>query len=163
MVAEGPFCSIDPSRIVAENEPAFAIRDAYPVTESHTLIIPRRHVTSWFETTDEERLAMFTLVDQVKSDLENVVGADPRVRPPTGHPGEGAHTGAPLRANGVIDGYNLGLNIGACAGQTVWHVHLHLIPRREGDVENPIGGVRNVIPEKGDYKRNPSSPQRLNR
>lgn len=117
-----PFCDIPPERIVAESELCVAIRDAYPVTEGHTLIITRRHVESWFDTTDGERLEMLRMDDE----LAGTQGAD---------------------------GHNLGLNVGQAAGQTIPHVHLHIIPRRDGDVDDPTGGVRNVIPGKGNYRK----------
>ena len=116
---------IDPRHWLASNELAFAIRDKYPVTEGHTLVVPRRVVSDWFEATDEERRAIFALVDKVKTDLD--AGDD-----------------AP-------DGYNIGINVGAAAGQTVFHLHVHVIPRRRGDMADPRGGVRHVIPERGNY------------
>lgn len=119
------FLDIDPENWVASNELTFAIRDKYPVTEGHTLVVPRRVVSDWFEATDEERRAIFALVDKVKADLD--AGDD-----------------AP-------DGYNIGINVGAAAGQTVFHLHVHVIPRREGDMADPRGGVRHVIPERGNY------------
>ena len=119
-----PFCQIPPERIIAQNEHAFAIRDAFPVSPGHTLIIPKRHVGSFFDTTQEEKLALLALLDEAKA---------------------------------VIDGeyqpasYNIGINDGAAAGQTVPHLHIHLIPRYTGDVEDPRGGVRWVVAEKARY------------
>jgi len=121
-----PFCDLDPSRVVAQSELAVALRDGYPVSEGHTLIVPRRHVSDWFDATDEERTEIFKLVDECKQSL------DPERAP---------------------DGYNIGMNIGIAAGQTVMHLHVHLIPRYEGDVDDPTGGVRLVVPEKGNYRR----------
>ena len=109
---------------VASNALAFAIRDGFPVSPGHTLIVPRRLVATWFEATREEQVAMLELVDVVKAQLE-----------------------AELQP----DGYNIGINAGAAAGQTVMHPHLHLIPRFAGDVPDPRGGVRHVIPGKGNY------------
>ena len=120
-----PFCTIPISRIIAGNELAFAIRDGFPVTELHTLVIPKRHIADWFGLTAEELLACDELI---KSERERIVAADPSV-----------------------SGFNIGINAGTSAGQTVFHCHIHLIPRRDGDVANPRGGVRNVIPGMGDY------------
>ncbi|PRQ01230.1 DEAD/DEAH box helicase family protein [Enhygromyxa salina] len=119
------FSSIPRSQWVATNELAFAIRDGYPVSEGHTLVIPKRVVASWFQATEAERAAILQLVDRVKADL------DRELQP---------------------DGYNIGINDGAAAGQTVAHLHVHVIPRWDGDVDDPRGGVRFVIPERGNYK-----------
>lgn len=119
-----PFLDIAPDEWVASNELAFAIRDGFPVTEGHTLVIPRREIATWWEASAEERAAMMALVDEVRAEL------DERFEP---------------------DGYNLGMNLGAAAGQTVFHLHLHVIPRYDGDVDDPRGGVRHVIPAKGNY------------
>ncbi len=116
------FLAVSSELWVASNTLAFAIRDANPVTDGHTLVIPRRLVVDFFGTTDEERLALFALVDEVKRAL------DASHRP---------------------DGYNVGFNAGAAAGQTVFHLHLHVIPRYAGDVEDPRGGIRHVIPDRG--------------
>lgn len=118
------FLTVPRERWVAHNVLAFAIRDLHPVTEGHTLVIPKRLVVDFFETTDEERLALFGLVDEVKRAL------DATLRP---------------------DGYNVGFNAGEAAGQTVFHLHLHVIPRYRGDVEDPRGGIRHVIPALGNY------------
>ncbi|MCB9615531.1 MAG: HIT family protein [Sandaracinus sp.] len=118
------FLSVPRERWVAQNALAFALRDLHPVTEGHTLVIPKRLVVDFFETTDEERLALFALVDEVKRAL------DATLRP---------------------DGYNVGFNAGEAAGQTVFHLHLHVIPRYRGDVEDPRGGIRHVIPGRGNY------------
>jgi len=118
------FLHIPTSKWVASNDLAFAIRDKFPVTEGHTLVIPRRPVVDWFGATDPERSALMSLVDVVKADL------DKALRP---------------------DGYNVGFNSGVAAGQTVMHLHLHVIPRRSGDMDDPRGGVRHVIPSRGNY------------
>ena len=118
------FCAIPPEQILIDGPIAVAARDSYPVSKGHTLIIPRRHVASFFETTDEERRAMLNLLDEVKALLD-------REHKP--------------------DGYNIGINNGAAAGQTVMHLHMHLIPRYAGDLPDPRGGVRWVIPEKAAY------------
>jgi len=119
------FCDVPPDRIIAENELAFALLDKYPVAPGHVLVCPRRHVASFFELTDAETAAIFHLVHGMKS------RCDAQLRP---------------------RGYNIGVNVGTVAGQTVGHVHVHLIPRYDGDVEDPTGGVRNVIPGKGNYR-----------
>ncbi len=118
-----PFCG-DGLNILRENELAYAIYDKYPVSRGHILIIPKRHVSSYFDTTPEERRAMEALLDECKTFLDE--------------------THSP-------DGYNIGINVGQAAGQTIFHVHLHLIPRYEGDLDDPRGGVRGVIPEKRIY------------
>ncbi|MCA9541300.1 MAG: DEAD/DEAH box helicase family protein, partial [Myxococcales bacterium] len=117
---------ITPTDHVAGNALAFAIRDRYPVSTGHTLIMPTRHVATWFDATTDEQAAMMALAAEVKADL------DARCAP---------------------DGYNLGLNVGEAAGQTVMHLHLHVIPRYRHDVDDPRGGVRYVIPERGNYLR----------
>ena len=109
---------------VASNALAFAIRDGFPVSPGHTLIVPRRLVATWFEATREEQVAMLELIDAVKAQMDAEFGPD---------------------------GYNVGINTGAAAGQTVMHLHIHLIPRFHGDVPDPRGGVRHVIPGKGNY------------
>ena len=118
------FCSISKDHVLIDHPLAFAKSDGYPVSKGHTLIIPRRHVASFFETTEEERLAMMKLLDEVKTML------DREHRP---------------------DGYNIGINNGAVSGQTVMHLHMHLIPRYAGDRPDPRGGVRWILPEKAAY------------
>jgi diadenosine tetraphosphate (Ap4A) HIT family hydrolase len=122
---ECPFCDVAADRVVAGNAHALAIRDAFPVNPGHTLVVPRRHVSSWFESSSEERLAMFALLDRVRLEL------DEQLRP---------------------DGYNIGINVEEAGGQTVMHLHVHLIPRFKGDVDDPAGGVRFVLPERGNYR-----------
>jgi len=117
-----PFCH--PDGVLFGNELAFVKPDKFPVNPGHLLIVPRRHVTDFFLTTAEERTAMLSLLDKAKKYLD------------------GQH--AP-------DGYNVGANVGEVAGQTIMHVHLHLIPRYKGDLENPRGGVRGVIPSRQSY------------
>jgi len=124
-----PFSSIPESQWVACNELAFAVRDIYPVSPGHTLVIPKREVPTWFEATRDERRAILDLVDELKADLDRTE------RP---------------------DGYNIGINVGTVAGQTVAHLHLHLIPRFSGDMPDPDGGVRRVIRGKGTY---PTAPE----
>lgn len=120
-----PFCELPPQRIVAENELAIAFRNAFPVTEHHTLIIPKRHVADYFDIFQPERTAMQSLMDEQRN---LILGMDP-----------------------TVSGFNIGINAGTNAGQTIFHCHMHLIPRRKGDVEEPRGGVRGVIPSKRDY------------
>ena len=117
-----PFCQ--PRATVLQNALAFALLDNFPVTPGHVLLVPRRHVADWFETTPDERLHLFALADDARRWLL-------KERTP--------------------DGFNLGINVGESAGQTVFHVHLHLIPRYKGDVANPRGGVRGVIPARQSY------------
>lgn len=121
--ADCPFCNIE-EEVLVQNRHCFAIADRYPVSEGHTLIIAKRHVRDYFELDKEEREACFDLLDQVKHDLDN------RLDP---------------------DGWNIGINCGSVAGQTVFHFHCHLIPRYEGDMEDPRGGVRHTIKGKGYY------------
>jgi len=110
------FCDVPKESIIAENELAFAIFDKYPVNPGHALIIPKRHFVSFFDATGEELLSLHRLVLEVKRTLDRQY--DP-------------------------DGYNVGVNVGECAGQVVWHVHLHVIPRFVGDSPRP-GGLRRV-------------------
>ena len=122
------FCDLQKvsrERILEENALAYVIRDGFPVTEYHSLIIPKRHVKNYFELTQAEINAINQLIKSQKQLLD---GTDP-----------------------AINGYNIGMNCGESAGQTVFHCHVHLIPRRTGDVKSPRGGVRHVIAGKGDY------------
>ena len=122
------FCNTEDSSFTVQNELAYASYDTYPVSKYHCLIIPKRHIKDFFELTDEELVACNDLIRKVK---DEVIKKDPN-----------------------IDGFNLGTNIGRVSGQSILHCHFHLIPRREGDVDNPQGGVRSVIPNKQHYKRN---------
>ena len=108
-----------------ENNLALAFYDKYPVTEGHTLIIPKRHFESYFDITQAELNAIQQLIQQQRSAL--------------------------LEKDAAITGFNIGINQGVDAGQSIFHLHVHLIPRRKGDMDNPKGGVRHVIPEKGKY------------
>jgi diadenosine tetraphosphate (Ap4A) HIT family hydrolase len=119
-----PFCTLTPERIIAENDLAVVVRDGFPVSPGHTLILPRRHVGSFFGITSDERTAMLILLDWAKAALE---------------------------LEFLPSGYNVGINDGADAGQTVPHLHIHLIPRYPGDRDDPRGGVRWVLPDKADY------------
>ena len=119
-----PFCTLPPERIVDSDNACVVIRDGFPVSRGHTLIIPRRHVGSFFDLNSDERKSLLTLLDCAKTTL------DLECQP---------------------DGYNIGINDGAAAGQTVAHLHIHLIPRYEGDQKDARGGVRWIFPEKADY------------
>jgi diadenosine tetraphosphate (Ap4A) HIT family hydrolase len=119
-----PFCRLPDERVLESNAHARAIADAFPVSPGHTLIIPRRHAASLFDLTGEEALAVHELLGRMKTHFDR-----------TNNPA----------------GYNIGVNIGRAAGQTVMHVHVHLIPRYPGDVNDPTGGVRNIIPGRGQY------------
>ena len=119
------FCELEAERIISENELCVAIKDAFPVTEHHTLVIPKRHVSDYFELYQPERNAIDQMLHEQR---QSILGQDDKVT-----------------------GFNIGINAGASAGQTVFHVHVHLIPRRKDDVEDPRGGVRGVIPTKQAY------------
>jgi diadenosine tetraphosphate (Ap4A) HIT family hydrolase len=119
-----PFCCISEARIVGENEHAVWIYDGFPVSPGHSLVIPKRHVHSFFEISEVERASLLALLDHAKG------LADKTLNP---------------------NGFNIGINDGPAAGQTVSHLHIHLIPRFKEDQKDPRGGVRWVIPEKADY------------
>jgi diadenosine tetraphosphate (Ap4A) HIT family hydrolase len=120
-----PFCNLPADRaLLAISETVFAIYDGYPVNPGHALIIPKRHAANYFELSEEEQAACFRLLNEVKAVVQE------RYRP---------------------DGFNVGINVEEAAGQTVGHVHIHLIPRYWGDVGEPRGGVRGVIPSKQQY------------
>ena len=122
------FCKKINCKVLEEKKYFFVIRDtAYPVTEHHTLIISNRHVSNFFELDGEENKELSIILKNQKEELQNL--------------------------DKTITGFNVGVNIGKDAGQSIMHCHIHLIPRREGDVEDPRGGVRGVIPEKQKYKR----------
>jgi diadenosine tetraphosphate (Ap4A) HIT family hydrolase len=119
-----PFCHLDQSRITLENECAVAFLDAFPVAEGHMLVVPKQHVASLFDLPDAEQVAIWKLVALVRDKLAS---------------------------NLQPDGFNVGVNDGPAAGQTVLHAHVHVIPRRVGDVADPRGGVRWIIPDKAAY------------
>ena len=121
------FCNAKESGIATENELAYASYDSYPVSDFHCLIIPKRHVKDYFEMSDEEILACNDLIMKIKNEI--------------------------LAKDKTVKAFNIGTNVGKISGQSIMHCHIHLIPRREGDVENPQGGVRSVIPKKQHYKR----------
>ncbi len=119
-----PFCHRDPARVLAEDDLTVLYKDGFPVSPGHTLIIPKRHVATLFEATESELQALLKALHRAKTILDEMH-----------HP----------------DGYNIGINHGEAGGQTVFHLHIHLIPRYEGDREDPKGGVRWVLPEKARY------------
>ena len=117
-------CNSNSERIVRANETAIAIYDAYPLNPGHALIIPKRHISSFFSALPDERADLLALLDQMKAELDTSLAPH---------------------------GYNIGINDGPAAGQTVPHLHIHLIPRHEGDTQDPRGGVRWVLPDKAAY------------
>lgn len=119
------FCEIPQDRVIASNALAYAVRDSYAVTPMHSLIMPKRHVKTYFELGRPEINACNQLLDELRSQIS---GEDD-----------------------LVEGFNIGMNCGEVAGQSIFHCHIHLIPRRKGDVESPRGGVRHVIPGKGNY------------
>ena len=119
------FCEISRERIVLENELAYAIRDGFPVTPFHTLIIPKRHIENYFGLTNSELIACDALIHRAREQI--------------------------LIEDKFVEGFNIGMNSGAVAGQAIFHCHIHLIPRRPGDAEKPRDGDRHLIPGKGDY------------
>ena len=121
------FCKIRREELQFENKLAYSSTDSYPVSEFHSLIVPKRHVQTYFELTNEEIQACNELIMETKEKI--------------------------LKQDSSVKGFNIGTNAGKVAGQSIMHCHIHLIPRREGDVENPQGGVRSVIPKKQHYKR----------
>ncbi len=121
------FCNSKISGIAHENELAYASYDSYPVSENHCLIIPKRHVADYFDLSNEELIACNDLIKIIKKEV--------------------------LDKDKSVKAFNIGSNAGIEAGQSIMHCHIHLIPRRKDDVENPQGGVRSVIPKKQHYKR----------
>ena len=121
------FCEIRKEELQFENQLAYSSIDSYPVSEFHSLIVPKRHVETYFELTKKEIQACNELILKTKEKI--------------------------LKQDSSVQGFNIGTNAGKSAGQSIMHCHIHLIPRREGDVENPQGGVRSVIPNKQHYKR----------
>ena len=107
-----PFCQLEPDRIIAENEYALLVRDGYPVSPGHSLVIPKRHTETYFSLTQEELIACDVLLRELRDDI--------KVK------------------DSKVKGFNIGINVGKVAGQTVFHCHIHLIPRREGDVDDVV-------------------------
>lgn len=123
-----PFCEPDPARVVDSDAHTLTLRDAFAVSPRHTLVVVRRHVGSAFELTAAEWEAVRCAIARARAVIDAEL-----------HP----------------DGYNIGINVGSAAGQTIDHVHVHLIPRYLGDVPDPVGGVRGVIPGRANYRRQP--------
>ena len=121
------FCKIRKEELQFENQLAYSSKDSYPVSEFHSLIVPKRHVETYFDLNKEEILACNDLILKTKEKI--------------------------LKQDSSVKGFNIGTNAGKVAGQSIMHCHIHIIPRRDGDVENPQGGVRSVIPSKQYYKR----------
>jgi diadenosine tetraphosphate (Ap4A) HIT family hydrolase len=119
-----PFCDLDDGRIIFESKLSILIRDAFPVSEGHSLIIPKRHVQSFFELKENEKHDLLEVLEIGKHNIERYI---------------------------IPDSYNVGINNGIAAGQTIPHTHIHLIPRFTGDVKDPRGGIRWLIPEKANY------------
>ena len=121
------FCNTNNKEYFFENNLAYSTFDTYPVSEFHLLIVPKRHIKNYFELTNNEMIACNKIILLSKNKIEQM--------------------------DQTIKGFNIGINCGKAAGQSIMHCHIHLIPRREGDVENPQGGVRGVIPSKQHYVR----------
>ena len=119
-----PFCELDKDQIVANSSHGLAVRDGFPISPGHTLIVPRRHVASFFDLSSEEQSDLLELINDTKKLLESEF---------------------------YPQGYNIGINDGPAAGQTVMHLHIHIVPRYEGDVTDPRGGIRWIFPEKANY------------
>jgi diadenosine tetraphosphate (Ap4A) HIT family hydrolase len=119
------FCNMDEDRIIMENNFTYAIYDAFPVSLKHALIIPKRHVQTYFDLTGDEVISSNSMIKKLRDII--------------------------LNEDSRVEGFNIGVNNGEVAGQTILHCHIHLIPRRKNDVDNPRGGIRHVIPGKGYY------------
>ena len=117
-------CKLPSERIIAECKLTYTIRDGYELSPGHSLILPKRHMPTFFDVTVDEQAALFAAIQQAKQELDREFSPD---------------------------GYNIGINNGEFAGQSIPHLHIHLIPRYRGDVENPKGGVRWALPERADY------------
>lgn len=122
-----PFCTPDSARLIFEADRFIGLWDGFPVSPGHALVIPRRHIATWFDATREEQVALLDGIEQARQEI--------------------------LRRH-QPDGFNIGINVHAAAGQTVFHLHIHVIPRYSGDIPDPRGGVRNVIPQRGNYLQN---------
>jgi diadenosine tetraphosphate (Ap4A) HIT family hydrolase len=122
--SECPFCSPSEDEMIIKDRLCYSRWDKFPVSKGHILIIPFRHVSSYFDTTHDEKKSIAKLIEACKKILDQQFSPD---------------------------GYNIGVNVGEPAGQTVMHCHIHIIPRYIGDIENPRGGVRGVIPHKREY------------
>lgn len=124
MEQDCPFCSLDPARLFHETDLVVGLWDAYPVNPGHALLVPRRHVPGWFEASEDERKDLMEGVQTARAAILEI--HEPQ-------------------------GFNLGINMGEAAGQTVFHLHVHLIPRYSGDIDDPRGGIRCLIPGKARY------------
>ena len=121
------FCNSKKSGVAYENKLAYASYDTYPVADLHCLIIPKRHINNYFDLSDEELIACNNLIKVVKKEI--------------------------VEKDKTVEAFNIGTNVGKISGQSIMHCHIHLIPRRKGDVNNPQGGVRSVIPKNQHYTR----------
>ena len=121
------FCNSNASGIAHQNELAYASYDTYPVSNLHCLVIPKRHFPDYFDLTNEELIACNDLIKKIKNEI--------------------------TKKDQTVKAFNVGTNAGKISGQSIMHCHIHIIPRRDGDVENPQGGVRSVIPKIQHYKR----------
>ncbi len=119
-----PFCTIAPEKMVAQDSLTFTVRDTLPLSPGHTLILPKRHIASIFEATKEEVAALWEAIQQARRGLIREFSPD---------------------------GFNIGINDGLASGQTILHLHIHLIPRYKGDMPDPRGGIRWIFPEKAKY------------
>jgi diadenosine tetraphosphate (Ap4A) HIT family hydrolase len=119
-----PFCHPDRSRMFHEGELVIGLWDRFPVSDGHVILVPKRHVATWFDAATDEQMELIATIDVARKHI---------------------------LARYTPDGFNLGVNVGEAAGQTIFHLHLHIIPRYRGDVADPTGGVRQVIPGKGNY------------
>ena len=121
------FCKIDKKNVIYENDYAYVNYDPYPVSKFHSLIIPKRHIIDFFDLNENELIACYDVIHKIKNKI--------------------------IKKDKTVKGFNIGTNAGLISGQTIMHCHIHLIPRRKGDVDNPQGGVRAVIPLKQHYLR----------
>ena len=121
------FCNSKSSGIAHQNELAYASYDTYPVSNFHYLIIPKRHINDYFDLANGELVACNNLIKIIKNEI--------------------------IEKDNTVEAFNIGTNVGKISGQSIMHCHIHVIPRRKGDVENPQGGVRSVIPKNQHYKR----------
>ncbi len=121
------FCNPTSSGIARENDLAYASYDSFPVSNFHCLIIPKRHINDYFDLTNDELIACNDLIKIIKNEI--------------------------IKKDNTVQAFNIGTNVGRISGQSIMHCHIHVIPRRKGDVENPQGGVRSVIPKNQHYKR----------
>ena len=131
------FCDFDNPELIEEGEHCYSRRDGYPVSQYHTLIIPKRHVASYFDLEEYEVVDMHKMLNKMRARIKEW--------------------------DETVSGFNLGVNVGKDAGQSIFHVHMHLMPRRKGDIDNPQGGVRGVIPSKRTYVRKSRVPSNQGR